>query len=252
MSRLYKSQAVVVGDPLEIKNETEKQNSIAVSEKQVGQHNEKEDILDIKSSEIIKRAQDNAVQLIDQAKQKSLDMYAKAQEDGYNTGFEEGYTKGIEEGQIKGRQQGLDTAQEMIEEALEMRRRALETKEQIIKEAEAEIIRIVLEVSRKLIGEQMKIDREAVLWPVRKALEKCAFSSKVIMKVSSEDYDVVELSKNRLLAELEGISQLEIIADDALPLGSCLLETDAGYINSGLEVQLSRIEKSFRELLGHE
>jgi len=251
LSSIYKSGAVVIGDPLEIKNESVQQDNTALDE-ETKQQIEMDDRIRCRENKIIKDAEEKASQIMDDAKQKSLEVREAAREEGYKTGLEEGYEKGIQEGQAKGRQQGLDTAREMIEEALEIKQRALETKERIVKEAEEEIIRIVMEIARKIVGEQFKTDREAILGPVKKALEKCAFSARVIMKVSPEDYDVVELSKSRLMAEIEGISQIEIIAEDTLSQGSCLLETDAGFINSSLEVQLDRIEEAFRELLSHE
>jgi len=251
LSSIYKSCAVVIGDPLEIKSENVQQENTALDE-EARQRIEMDDRIRRRENRIIKDAEEKASQIMNDAKQKSLEMREAAREEGYKAGFEEGYQKGIQEGHVKGRQQGLDTAREMIEEAVEIKQGALEAKERIVKEAEEEIIRIVMEIARKIVGEQLKTDREAILGPVKKALEKCAFSAGVIMKVSPEDYDVVELSKSKLMAEIEGISQIEIIAEDTLSQGSCLLETDAGFINSSLEVQLDRIEEAFRELLSHE
>ncbi len=257
MSRLYKSRSIVLGDPLEIKSEIVSQQKVDIAQKEINtemelQADEHNDSLEKEVSEILNSANNESAQIIREAENKSREIYAQAQDKGYKDGFDEGYERGLDEGHEKGRQQGMDTANGMIEEALAIKQKALETKEQIVKEAEAEVIRIVIEIARKVLGDQMRIDRETVLGPVRKALEKCAFSNKVIMKVSPHDFDIIEMSKHKLLTEIEGITQLEIMVEDTLPQGSCLMETDAGYIDSGIEVQLNRIERSFRELLGYE
>ena len=85
-----------------------------------------------------------------------------------------------------------------MEEAVEIRRRALETKERMVREAEEEVVRVVIEITRKVLGEQVKTDREAVLGLVRKAMEKCTYTKG---NRSFDDYDVVVSRKT--LAELK-------------------------------------------------
>lgn len=250
LSKVYKSHAVVVGEPMEIKEAVPE--DVVLTNTGVDLHYEINKKLEKEREYIIKNAKQKAAQTIERAQMESTRIHEAAKEEGYRTGFDKGYKKGLEEGRTEGRQQGLDTARGMIDEAMDLKQSALATKERAIKEAETEIIRIVIEIARKLIGQQIDINEETVLAPVRKALEKCAFSTKVVMKVAREDYEIVEQSKVRLLSEAETISQLEVVAEDTLSRGSCLLETDAGYINSGLEVQLNRIEQAFKELFGYE
>lgn len=242
MSKLLKSEYIFVGEPLEI------EDGKRPSPEDLPQR-KKNPVLDTQKYEqerlrILERAKQEANSIIEKAKEHSREISDKA--------FKEGYEKGYEEGMQNGRQQGLDTAAEMIEEALQIRQQAIEMKERAIREAEQKIIELVLSIARKVIGEQIRLDREMVLGPVRKALEKCSFSSKVIMRVAPEDYDIVSLSKNKLLLEMEGVSDFEIVMENTLSPGSCILETESGYINSSLEVQLNRIEKYFKELLNYD
>lgn len=251
MSRLYKSDSIVVGDPLEIETETvflKKEVSREAPAEGPRHKDSKKD----ETESILENARVRAAEIIERTMQESEDIRKSAQQEGYKRGYDDGRQRGLEEGRDKGRQQGLDTANQMIEEAIEIKQRALEAKERMVKEAEAEIIRIVLEISRKVLGEQIKTDREAVLGLVSRALEKCTFSGRVTMKVSPDDYDIVELSKQRLLSGMDGVTQLDIVVGEALPQGSCVLETDAGSINSSVEVQLDKIEHAFRELLNYE
>jgi flagellar biosynthesis/type III secretory pathway protein FliH len=50
----------------------------------------------------------------------------------------------------------------------------------------------------------------------------------------------------------QGINELEIICDKALQKGSCIVETPAGEVNSGLSVQMNEIERAFEYLLRNE
>lgn len=251
MSRLYKSNSIVVGDPLEIEVE------ILLSEENNPQGAPSENIAprgDTRKEigHILEKARIRSTEIIDKALTQGEDIRVNAQREGYRKGYKEGRQEGFAEGYEKGRQEGFAVVDKALEEALEIRTRALEGEKSMVKEAEAEIVQIIMEISKKVLGEQVKTEPEAVLGLVRKALDKCIFSDKVTMKISPEDYDLVEQSKKKLLSGIEGITRLDIIAEEALPQGSCVLETDGGNISSGIEVQLHRIEHAFKELLNYE
>jgi flagellar assembly protein FliH len=255
LSSLIKSRSIVLGDPLEIKTEDLMVDNGCSEEETPGQP-AVEDGTREEALGILEDARERAAQIIARAEEKSREIYERAKQEGYEKGYEEGYEegerKGFAEGHDRGRQQGLATVDEMMEEAVEIRRRALETKELMVREAEAEVVRIVIEIAKKVLGEQVKTDREAVLSLVRKALEKCTYTNSVTLKVSPDDYDVVVSFKKRLLAEAEGITQLDIEKEETMPRGSCLLETNAGFIDAGIEAQMTRIEHIFRELMSYE
>lgn len=255
MSSLIKSRSIVLGEPLEIIAEDLPVHSEYPEEEPL-EHPAVEDGARKEALGILEDAREKAAQVIAQAEEKSREIYEKAKEEGYEKGYEKGYEegerRGYAEGHDRGRQQGLATVDRMMEEAVEIRRRALETKERMVREAETEVARIVIEIARKVLGEQVKTDQEAVLGLVRKALEKCTYTNSVTLKVSPDDYDMVVSSKKRILAEAEGITQLDIEVEETMPKGSCLLETNAGFIDAGVETQMTRIEHIFRELMSYE
>ncbi len=255
LSSLIKSHSIILGDPLEIKTEELMVDNESQEEEPPG-HPAVEDSTREEALGLLEDAREKAAQIITHAEEKSREIYERAKEQGYEKGYEKGYEEGersgFAEGHDKGRQQGLATVDEMMEEAVEIRRKALETKERMVREAEEEVARIVIEIARKVLGELVKTDREAVLGLVRKALEKCTYTNSATLKVSPDDYDVVVASKKRLLAEAEGITQLDIEAEETMPQGSCLLETKAGFIDAGVEAQMTRIEHIFRELMSYE
>lgn len=242
MSRLYKSDYVYIGEPLEIVERLPDEQDEPV-------------IRDDSPALDMERIRDEAEQTIREAGNAAAEIIKKAEDKAkviLERAGEEGYEKGYRDGLQKGKQQGLDTSSKIIEEAVKIRQRAVNEKEKMVREAEQRIVEIILEIAKKVLGEQMRVDKEAILGPVQNALEKCSFSRKVVMRVAPEDYETVSLWKNKLMLEMEGVSEFEIMMENTLSPGSCVLETEAGYINSGVEVQLERIEKCFKELLSYE
>ncbi len=263
MSRLYKKDSIIIGEPLRIDAEPGKKAEDRPSDN--GDAEDMQTVQNLHQSEenrgdIIENARVRAAEIMSNAILGSKKAEREAKQKGYQEGYEEGRNKGYSDGEKegfargheKGRQQGLSAVDENIKEALDIKKRALQNKERMVKEAEHEIVRLVVEISKKVLDHEIKTNPEAITGLVRKALKKCTYSGEVTVKVSPEDYELVESSRQRLLSKMDGITRLNIVAQEAMPRGSCVLETGAGNIASGVEVQLDRIEKIFKGLLNHE
>lgn len=255
MSRLFKSNRVVLGEPLEINDTTTP--DIINEDKNDKQNNEDDN--DEIYNEIVKKAEQKKKEIIEAAGKEADKLIEEASEkvenitkDAFSRGYEEGHEKGYIEGLQNGRQEGLDTVEVMKEELLDAKKKVADMKDRAFRDAEEKIVDLVLQISRKVIGEQVIENRDAILSIVKKALNRCPFSSKLMMRVAPEDYDIVVSSRDKLYREAEGISEMEILMENSLTPGSCVLETEAGYIDASMETQINRIEKSFKELLSYE
>lgn len=248
MSRLIKSNFLEVGQPIEIQepiipDDDNAQNQLTdrcanTDKLQLAKNLDKE----------LASAKARAQSIIDSARRKATELHQQAYHKGYSEGFEKGKNDGFEQGS----RQGLDSVSEIMQKALDIHQKAIEERERAIKDTEGQIIDLVLDISRKVLGQQAKADRQTVLGPVKMALEKCTRLTNVVMRVAPEDFDTVTRFKAGLLVETQSVSDLDIVVDNALKPGSCIVETDAGTIDTSIDVQMDRIEKTFREMLGYE
>jgi type III secretion protein L len=108
---------------------------------------------------------------------------------------------------------------------------------------ETSIVRLVSEVTRKLIGE-MDHD-EVIVRLVRQALNSARSERKVLIRVSARDEAAVRRDLAALLHQRDGGAAgfLDILPDSELPPGSCILESEMGIIEASLETQLKNLEK---------
>lgn len=189
---------------------------------------------------IIDEANTEARSIKEAAESEAVKLLAAAREDGYKEGFDTGYREGRNE------------ASSVLQEASEIRDMLDRRKEEIYREAEEEILQLVLDIARKVLGDELTQNREAILSLVNQALQKCAFKKKLVLKVSSQDSDVITENKERICAMVEGISDIDIVPDLSLAAGSCIVETSSGEINSGIDVQVGEIEKIFTYILRNE
>lgn len=204
-----------------------------------------------KHDEIINKAKQKAESIITEARENAdiimEKTYKKSQiiiEESKQKGYEEGYKKGYEEGCI--------TAEKIIEEANSIKREYLRNKAEYLKQLEKDIIELVVNISEKIINQKMDDDKEVIISVILKGLENLLVSDKVIIRVSKDDYDIVELAKERLLAEASLIEDIEIKIDNKLEKGGCIIETERGSVDVSIKTQIEAMRKTLKDILNRE
>jgi flagellar assembly protein FliH len=191
-----------------------------------------------KTEEIIKAAEKNAKKIIDDAFVKIEEEREIILEQAQKNGYEEGYNH------------AMNQCDELIREAAQLKERALKEYKEYLGGIENEVVSIILDISKKVVGAHIAFNPEDIISVVRDALESCANKDHILMKVSEEDFDYVLESKSKILSMIQGIGELEIKMDHSLDAGSCLLETPYGAIDGGVNTRLDEIEKVFKGLVG--
>lgn len=189
---------------------------------------------------IIEEANFEAKRILDQAISEKEAIQAKAGEAGYREGFDSGYADGINQ------------AQNIISQAMELKEQLDERSAELYGEAESQIIELVLDIANKVIGQELTLHEDIIMSLIKQAISKCAFKSKLTIRVSEDDYSYVNANKEKIAMLTEGINDLEIYCDKALPKGGCVVETPAGEINAGVNIQMKEIQKAFEYLIRNE
>jgi flagellar assembly protein FliH len=111
--------------------------------------------------------------------------------------------------------------------------------------AEAEIVQLALSIAAKILHREAQVDPMLVAALVRMTLEKMRESSSVTVRVGAgRGKKWKEYFAGRLTA-----GQLEVVEDPMLNENDCVLETELGTTNFGLDTQLKEIERGFFDLL---
>jgi flagellar assembly protein FliH len=189
---------------------------------------------------IIQEANSEAQILLETAKDEAQQLLTAATEDGYRDGYESGSLEGSRK------------AQAVIDEAAGIREFLEKRKCDIYKETEEQILQLILDISKKVIGDELTQNRESILSLINQALQKCTFKKKLVLKVSQQDYEFVLKNKDKICTLVEGISDIEIVSDLYLMAGSCIVETPSGEINSSIGIQIRELENIFTYILRNE
>ncbi|HZJ82632.1 MAG TPA: FliH/SctL family protein [Clostridia bacterium] len=208
----------------------------------------------IKQSEsIISQARNKAQQINIDAQIKAEEICQGAIKEGHDEGYSKGYSKGYEdgygEGSVKGQKLGEREYLDTIEQAEKLKEQYIDDRENLYKSSEKHMVMLAVEIARKVISGILEEDKEAYTRLALGILNKIQGENKVQVKVSSKDYLNVVEDKEFLLSSSQGIDDIEIIEDAFLKNGSCVIDTNNGTIDGGVDTQIDNIKVYLEKVL---
>lgn len=186
----------------------------------------------IQAENILEQARNEAGQIQEVAYQTGL-------REGWEAGHLEGLTRGIEAGK-KELATDAKTLKLMVEEALE-------AKAEILRNAELEMVRLVMDVAKKVIRQELSSNPAVVAKVVTSATQKVTEWDIVKIRVNPDDFEL--LNQYWSGENEEGhMGTWEIVADKRVKTGGCIIDTKSGIVDAQIDTQLAEIKKSFEAL----
>lgn len=167
-------------------------------------------------------------------KEDFKDRLARLEREAYEKGFEQGQRDGLALEKRK-----IEEIRKQIEDMFVSLR---DLKPRIYSEAEEELLKLTMLISKKVIGEEIKSNSGIIGNTIKSAMKFLTDKRKVRIILNPDDMDEVK----KLLLDLSMITKgdyFELSEDKAISRGGCILETGFGKINACIEDQLSNLEK---------
>ena len=182
------------------------------------------------------RAQSEATKILNQAKAEAEGIRNKARE----------------EGMVQGRGQGNKEAEQKVKEALETLNEAVKERKKIIKDAEAEILRLALKAAEQIIRSEVSLHRDVCLNIVSEAINRVSDREQVIVKVNREDAEYIKKYKDRLAGIVDGVKSFSVLEDSQIEPGGCVIETNLGYVDARISTKLAALEEALKKVSSQE
>lgn len=180
---------------------------------------------------------------------------------GYATGFEEGKTQGLVKGEDQGREKGeksgfdlgfskgekeaTQAVHENAKELLDMLSASLEKSDQVYEKLidtyEEKILSLVNAIAEKIIFQKIRTDDEVVKYAIIDALKHLAEPEEVVLSVSVEDYEYIEMVKESFFEEISSLKNISVISDDSIHRGGCRIKTSTGTISADPKAKFDAI-----------
>jgi flagellar assembly protein FliH len=110
--------------------------------------------------------------------------------------------------------------------------------------AEVQVVRLALAIASRVLAREVSGDRMHLEATVRAALARVQDESATMLRVAVNDVAMWKETFAGLRAPA-----LEVVGDERLSAGECVLATSVGRVELGVKVQMAEIERSFHELM---
>lgn len=185
---------------------------------------------------IIQEAEKKAEQLIEDAKQQVEEITAAAQASGERMGYEAGHQKAAEE-LLERKKYMAERLQTMEDEFQKM-----------CDDLEPQVLNAVCDIFEKVFHVQFTQNKEILLHLVKNAILKIESTKEFQVRVSEKNYQYLESHKNEILNQVGQNIKLDVEADASMDETQCVLETDSGFFDCSIDVQLENLIKAIRSL----
>ena len=167
-----------------------------------------------------------AVEPTDEA--ASVQRLATLERDAFATGYAQGERSGAEAAARRGEAM-LRRLTQTIEELSALRT-------DTIRRTEEQVVQLAMAIARRMVGRELAADRGLLVAMARVALDRLGDTSAATIRLHPEDFAA--------LAPAGGVapdSSVSIVADPVVARGGCLVQSEFGLMDAGLDSQFDEL-----------
>ena len=203
-----------------------------------------------KVEDLKQRTQAECDRILQEAEAEADDIFNDAKKDGYAKGFEEGYEFGHDNGEKNARDELKETIRAANKKAEKTIQDAKDATAEYFIRAENDIAEIVMMAIEKILPQHFIDVPKDILPVVREAIKYVRDQKEVKIHVEPDSYDMVLTARGDLQQILtDGTAILEIVSDDALKPGDCVVETPNGGVDARLSTQMELVKDAVRSMM---
>jgi flagellar assembly protein FliH len=183
-------------------------------------------------SSYLSRVRAEAARLITEAKTQATQIKAQAKKEAHQAA--------VEEVQAAFRQR-LDQQMQSVLAALgDAARQIAESRQAWQQHWQEHAVELAAGLARRICRRELRHSPEISAEWIREALALAAGNGSIVLRLNPEDQAALG-QVDAITGRLAGIGQVQVVADPAISLGGCRVETEFGSLDQQLETQLARL-----------
>jgi flagellar assembly protein FliH len=115
----------------------------------------------------------------------------------------------------------------------------------IFADAEKQVAKLALEIAKKIVRREVRIDDQIVLAMIKVAMSYVSDAHKIKVRVNPADLKIIHANPTKATDYENSAPTPEWVADPAIERGGFVIESDVGMVDGRLGQQFQEIEKSF-------
>ncbi len=147
----------------------------------------------------------------------------------------------------EGYKEGLEQAQEDIENVRNSIVHFMNSKQEVFEYIAPDILEISVDIARKIVKKEIEQNPQIVLETITDVLNSIPKEeSRISLKVNPSQLALIKENIPAILSSLGLEIRTNVIADDAIALGSCIVQTSNGIVDATIDTQLEIIKEVFK------
>jgi flagellar assembly protein FliH len=157
--------------------------------------------------------------------------------------LQEARSRGLQEGLELGKAEALRDAERQQEAVAQTLATVAERAEQEIAGAEDAIVGIAFASVCKILGREV-VDRRAVRAMVQQVLARAGRERSMAVRLHPQDCAALRGGSKALYTGKNGRVKVELVSDEEVSLGGCVVETSGGSLDARIETQLAQLRET--------
>ncbi|MGD9732667.1 MAG: FliH/SctL family protein [Desulfamplus sp.] len=172
-------------------------------------------------------------------------------QEGYDAGFQkgdqEGYDAGFQKGEEDGKVIGDARSLEIINSLEDILHKAENSWQNSIKLHEAKILSMICKIAEKVVFAKVELEESIVKNSILNALEAMPEPEEIILNISPDDYDYVEMVKDDFFTSIKSLKSISVVSNPSIQRGGCKIESSKGNVETDIK---TRLEQVFTSIMG--
>ncbi|RUS46375.1 flagellar assembly protein FliH [Cohnella sp. AR92] len=206
------------------------------------------------AEDMVTQAREEAEHIRSQAEQDADEWWqGRRQEDeqiaenARQQGYEEGFIQGSEQAERQMRERWEHT----LQEAEAIVKQAYLAKESIIADAELFLVELSSRIAEKVIASKIEETPELTIQLISRALARRKEQGVITLCVAPSQFAFLQAAKDELALGIDSQAELQIIPDQTVGEGGCIIRTSFGSIDARIDTQLSAIRQELLRIAAH-
>lgn len=146
--------------------------------------------------------------------------------------FMKGYAQGERAGNEAAAKRGEATLRRMAQTVEELA--GLRT--QLVQRTERQVVELALTIAERILHREVALDQQLLVTMARVAIERLGENMSATIRLNPEDYAIVGNT-----TQLGEHSLVRVVADPTVSTGGCLVQSEFGLIDVGIEAQVGEM-----------
>lgn len=149
------------------------------------------------------------------------------------------FAKGYAQGERAGAEAAAKRGDAMLRRLADTLEELTTLRADMLRQTERQLVQLALAIAARIIHREVSLDKGLLVAMARVAIDRLGEQASATIHLNPEDYAVATASKDQSHSE-----QVQIVADPAVHRGGCLVLSDFGMMDVGVDAQFRELARA--------